>query len=90
MISQDDSQEMEDTVYRIREFIPDAVIRTQFIVGFSGEGEEFEELVEFVKSTNSIASVSVLSARGPGRRKVDGQLTMRSGRTVPSPDDRAE
>jgi ribosomal protein S12 methylthiotransferase len=43
-------KEVEDTVYRIREFIPDAVIRTQFIVGFPGEGEEeFEELVEFVK-----------------------------------------
>ncbi|MCB9073676.1 MAG: 30S ribosomal protein S12 methylthiotransferase RimO [Bdellovibrionaceae bacterium] len=43
-------KEVEDTIYRIREFIPDAVIRTQFIVGFPGEGEEeFAELLEFVK-----------------------------------------
>ncbi len=42
--------EVEGTVNRIREFIPEAVIRTQFIVGFPGEGdEEFDELVEFVK-----------------------------------------
>jgi ribosomal protein S12 methylthiotransferase len=34
----------------IKKVIPDAIIRTQFIVGFPGETEEeFEELLEFVK-----------------------------------------
>ena len=40
---------LRDTVKRIRETLPDAVIRTTFIVGFPGEGEkEFENLEVFV------------------------------------------
>ena len=40
---------LRDTVRRIREALPDAVIRTTFIVGFPGEGEkEFENLEVFV------------------------------------------
>jgi ribosomal protein S12 methylthiotransferase len=36
---------------RIRQRVPNAALRTTFIVGFPGEGEEdFEELVEFVKA----------------------------------------
>ena len=42
--------QIEEALERIRTVIPDAVIRTQFIVGFPGETEEqFEELIEFVK-----------------------------------------
>ncbi len=42
--------EIKDSLNLIRSEIPDAVIRTQFIVGFPGETEEdFQELLEFVK-----------------------------------------
>ncbi len=44
-----DSAFLRSTVAKIREYLPDAVIRTTFIVGFPGEGEkEFENLAEFV------------------------------------------
>jgi ribosomal protein S12 methylthiotransferase len=42
--------EVETAIHDIRSRIPDAVIRTQFIVGFPGEtDEQFEELLQFVK-----------------------------------------
>lgn len=42
--------EIETTINNIRRLMPEAVIRTQFIVGFPGEGEEeFEELLAFVE-----------------------------------------
>jgi ribosomal protein S12 methylthiotransferase len=41
--------EIETALMNIREHLPEAVIRTQFIVGFPGETEEqFEELLNFV------------------------------------------
>ena len=41
---------IEETLDNIREYIPDAVIRTQFIVGYPGETEaQFEELLCFVE-----------------------------------------
>lgn len=41
--------EIETVLQNIRERIPDAIIRTQFIVGFPGETEEqFEEILEFM------------------------------------------
>jgi ribosomal protein S12 methylthiotransferase len=41
---------IEEAIARIRRELPEAVIRTQFIVGFPGETEEnFEELLSFVK-----------------------------------------
>ena len=44
-----DSAFLRETISRIRSALPDAVIRTTFIVGFPGEGEkEFENLAEFV------------------------------------------
>ena len=44
-----DSAYIRETISRIRATLPDAVIRTTFIVGFPGEGEEeFENLAEFV------------------------------------------
>ncbi len=42
--------EIETAINRIRDKIPEAVIRTQFIVGFPGEtDEQFEELLDFVE-----------------------------------------
>ncbi len=44
-----DSAYLRETIRRIRTALPDAVIRTTFIVGFPGEGEEeFENLAEFI------------------------------------------
>jgi len=43
-------EEIVDRLAKIRAEIPEAVIRTQFIVGFPGETEEeFQELLEFVR-----------------------------------------
>lgn len=45
-----DSAYLREVIGKIRAAMPDAVIRTTFIVGFPGEGEkEFENLAEFVK-----------------------------------------
>jgi len=45
--------EIETVLENIRREIPEAVIRTQFIVGFPGEtAEQFEELLEFVSAQN--------------------------------------
>lgn len=42
-------EEILEVLARIKKDIPDAVIRTQFIVGFPGEtNEQFEELLKFV------------------------------------------
>ncbi len=44
-----DSAYLRETINKIRNILPDAVIRTTFIVGFPGEGEkEFENLAEFI------------------------------------------
>lgn len=41
--------EIETALMNIRTHIPEAVVRTQFIVGFPGEtSEQFEELLQFV------------------------------------------
>lgn len=46
-------QEIAGVLSEIRREIPEAVIRTQFIVGFPGETEEnFEELLQFVTEQN--------------------------------------
>ncbi len=43
-------EEITERLAKIRSEIPEAVIRTQFIVGFPGETEEeFQELLDFVK-----------------------------------------
>jgi ribosomal protein S12 methylthiotransferase len=43
--------EVETAIDTIRTEIPDAVIRTQFIVGFPGETEEqFNEVIDFIKA----------------------------------------
>jgi ribosomal protein S12 methylthiotransferase len=45
-------KEIEQLISRLRNLIPDLSLRTTFIVGFPGEGEEeFEELIDFVRTT---------------------------------------
>jgi ribosomal protein S12 methylthiotransferase len=45
-------EKIENTIADIRERIPEATLRTQFIVGYPGETEsQFEELLEFVERT---------------------------------------
>lgn len=47
-----DSACIKDAIRRLREAMPDIVIRTTAIVGFPGESkEDFEELCEFIKET---------------------------------------
>ena len=47
-----DSAMIRGVIKKLREEIPDIVIRTTFIVGFPGESEsDFEELCEFVKES---------------------------------------
>ena len=47
-----DSKMIREVIKKLRQQIPDIVIRTTFIVGFPGESEsDFEELCEFVKET---------------------------------------
>lgn len=47
-----DSRMIRDVVAKLRREIPDIVIRTTFITGFPGETQEdFEELCEFVKTS---------------------------------------
>lgn len=42
--------EVEEAIARIRRLLPEAVIRTQFIVGYPGETEEqFQELLAFIE-----------------------------------------
>ncbi len=46
-----DARSYRETIERARAAVPDLAVRTSFIVGFPGEGEqEFEELVEFVRA----------------------------------------
>jgi ribosomal protein S12 methylthiotransferase len=43
-------EQIEEALHLIRSELPEAVIRTQFIVGFPGETEaQFEELLEFIR-----------------------------------------
>lgn len=45
-----DARSLKNLIKKIREYMPDVVIRTTFMTGFPGEGEkEFETLAQFVK-----------------------------------------
>lgn len=46
-------EKIENLIYKLRNEIPDVIIRTTFIVGFPGETEsEFNELYNFIKNNN--------------------------------------
>ena len=47
-------ENIQNVIGKIRENIPNAIIRTTVMVGFPGETkEDFNELYDFVKSENS-------------------------------------
>ncbi|MGI6773529.1 MAG: 30S ribosomal protein S12 methylthiotransferase RimO [Acutalibacteraceae bacterium] len=64
-------------VNRIREFMPDAVIRTTFITGFPGEGdEEFENLCSFIESAkfDRLGCFTYSPEEGTFAAEFDGQV----------------
>ncbi len=68
---------IEDTIRRIRNAVPDMIIRTTVIVGFPGETEtEFEELCEFVKQTKftHLGAFTYSAEEDTPAAKMDGQI----------------
>lgn len=68
---------IEEAVSLIRRELPDAVIRTQFIVGFPGETEEqFEELLEFVEEMefDRVGCFQYSKEEGTKAATLDGQV----------------
>lgn len=54
-------------LHRIRSYLPDATLRSTFIVGFPGETrEEFEELLDFIKNTGFDRAGFFAYSREPG------------------------
>lgn len=72
-----DSEYIKNVIGRIRNAMPDAVIRTTFIVGFPGEGEEeFENLCAFVNETefDRLGCFSFSPQEGTPAYDMDGQV----------------
>ena len=70
-------KEIEDALALIRKEIPDAVIRTQFIVGFPGETEEnFEELLKFIaeQKFDRVGCFQYSPEESTPGGKMDGQI----------------
>ena len=70
-------KEIEEALRIIRTEIPDAVIRTQFIVGFPGETEEqFEELLAFIaeQQFDRVGCFQYSPEEGTPGGRMDGQL----------------
>jgi ribosomal protein S12 methylthiotransferase len=68
---------------KVRAAMPNAAIRTTFIVGFPGEtDEEFESLVEFVKEARLDRVGAFLFSREPGTpsHDMDGQISLKTKR----------
>lgn len=64
-------------IYKIRDKMPDAVIRTSLIVGFPHEGEEkFEELYDFVKAErlDRVGVFTYSREENTPAAKMDGQI----------------
>jgi ribosomal protein S12 methylthiotransferase len=67
-------------VEKIRRIIPDATLRTSFIVGFPGETEkEFEELCEFVRQAEFdwLGTFAYSDQDGAGAFALEGKLSPR-------------
>lgn len=71
-------EHVQSAIAKIRESIPEAVIRTQFIVGYPGETEEqFQELLEFVKESrfDRVGCFMYSKEEGTKAGTLPGQLT---------------
>ncbi|MGL6227419.1 MAG: MiaB/RimO family radical SAM methylthiotransferase [Thermoguttaceae bacterium] len=72
-------QQMEELLGRLRDRIPNLVLRTSFIVGFPGESDSmFEELLQFAQVWKfERGGVFRFSAEpGTGAEKLDGQIPL--------------
>lgn len=72
-----DRQSLTELINKIREKIPDVILRTTLIAGFPGETEEqFEELCEFVKEMKfeRLGCFAYSQEEGTVAGKMDGQL----------------
>lgn len=70
-------EEISERVAKIRAEIPEAVIRTQFIVGFPGETEEdFQELLEFIEEQrfDRVGCFQYSPEEGTAGGKMEGQI----------------
>ncbi|MCB0361369.1 MAG: 30S ribosomal protein S12 methylthiotransferase RimO [Bdellovibrionales bacterium] len=70
-------EQIVESLDRIRQEIPEAVIRTQFIVGFPGETEaQFEELMEFVASQkfDRVGCFAYSQEEGTKAGQMEGQI----------------
>jgi len=71
-------KETEKAIQKIRHEIPEAVIRTQFIVGFPGETEaDFLELLEFIKEQkfNHVGAFKYSQEEKTAAGKMDQQVS---------------
>ena len=72
-----DNTYLRETIAKIRGAMPDAVIRTTFIIGFPGEGEEeFETLAEFINEIefDRLGCFSFSPQEGTPAFDFDGQV----------------
>ena len=72
-----DRSSLEAKIAKIREALPDAVLRTSLIVGFPGEtDEEFEELVDFIKEVkfDRLGVFTYSKEDNTPAARLDGQL----------------
>ena len=70
-------EDIENIIAKIREQIPDVVIRTSLIVGFPGETQEnFEELLSFVKATkfDRLGTFMYSKEEGTPAARLPGQI----------------
>jgi len=72
-----DRSSLEAKIARIRDVLPDVVLRTSLIVGFPGESEEeFEELVDFIKEVkfDRLGVFTYSKEENTPAARLDGQL----------------
>ena len=72
-----DRSSLEAKIAKIRDILPDVVLRTSLIVGFPGETDaEFEELVDFIKEVkfDRLGVFTYSKEENTPAAKLDGQL----------------
>jgi len=75
------SEHIDDLIRRIRAAIPEITIRTTFIVGFPGEGEEeFEALLDFIRRTRfeRLGVFTYSQEEGSRAARMPGQLPQKT------------